>query len=152
MNEVLPGLYVGGLGAVQSEASMRRIDAVISTLLPQSRRFIESDPRVLRGQRDWLFFAVADRPSAPISQFFEPGYRFIKRHRLAGNSVLLHCAAGMSRSVTLVIYYMLRRRLASSPEEALRMVQAKRPIAQPNPGFMAQLSSANRELQRVKRV
>jgi protein-tyrosine phosphatase len=150
MDEVLPGLYVGGLGALTSPSSMQRVDAVVSSLLPQSRAYIERSPQVLRGNRDWLFVAVADREGANISQHFEPVYKFIKRHRLAGDSVLLHCAAGMSRSVTLAIYYMLRRGLYHTPEAALAAIQKKRPIAQPNPGFMRQLHEANLKLQRRK--
>ena len=52
--------------------------------------------------------------------------------------VLIHCSVGRSRSVTVAMAY----RMFTTPDttrDILAHVQAKRPIAQPNPGFMAQL-------------
>jgi dual specificity phosphatase 12 len=141
MTEILPGLYVGDMNALRSPVLMCKIDAVVSALRPTSRQYIETSPEVLRANRDWLFVGVYDLSSAPIEAYFKPVYRFIRKHRLAGDSVLVHCAAGISRSITLVIYYLLRRKLAPNAASALAMIREKRPDAQPNPGFMLKLES-----------
>lgn len=49
---------------------------------------------------------------------------------------------GMSRSITLVIAYMLRRHKSNAsltPEKVLQEIRKSRPVACPNDGFMAQL-------------
>jgi protein-tyrosine phosphatase len=144
MDEVLPGLYVGGLESVMDCNLMQRIDAVISVLKPESRRELE---RIgcLRGKAH-LFIPIKDQASAPIESHFEEVYRFIERNLNSGRTVLVHCAAGRSRSVTLVVYYMLRKGIAHSVSAALNLIRKQRPIARPNPGFKRKLRMAEAEL------
>ncbi len=59
------------------------------------------------------------------------------------NRVLVHCLAGMSRSVTIVIAYLL----ATTPmttTEATEFVRSKRRIIRPNYGFTKQLEQYER--------
>lgn len=46
---------------------------------------------------------------------------------------------GRSRSVTILIAYLLRQYPSLTPHTALAQVQQTRPFAEPNDGFMAQL-------------
>ncbi|KAF7894942.1 hypothetical protein EAF00_006756 [Botryotinia globosa] len=55
------------------------------------------------------------------------------------SAVLVHCAMGRSRSVTILIAYLLRQYPSLTPHTALAQVQQTRPFAEPNDGFMAQL-------------
>ena len=52
--------------------------------------------------------------------------------------VLVHCRAGVSRSATLVIAYLMKRH-GMSLDDALAHVRAKRPRIAPNEGFIQQL-------------
>lgn len=54
-------------------------------------------------------------------------------------AVLVHCAMGRSRSVTILIAYLLRQYPSLTPAIALAQIQQTRPFAEPNDGFMAQL-------------
>ncbi|CAD6450562.1 8aae3b52-b610-4f6a-acc6-dd4518e1bc36 [Sclerotinia trifoliorum] len=54
-------------------------------------------------------------------------------------AVLVHCAMGRSRSVTILIAYLLRQYPSVTPAIALAQIQQTRPFAEPNDGFMAQL-------------
>jgi len=59
------------------------------------------------------------------------------------NRVLVHCFAGMSRSATIVIAYLL----ATTPmttEEATEFVRSKRSVIRPNYGFTNQLKEYER--------
>jgi atypical dual specificity phosphatase len=59
------------------------------------------------------------------------------------NRVLVHCLAGMSRSATIVIAYLL----ATTPmttDEATEFVRSKRSIIRPNYGFTKQLEQYER--------
>ena len=53
--------------------------------------------------------------------------------------VLVHCNAGVSRSSSIVIHYLLTHGLVDSYDNALAVVRKVRPVAQPNEGFEAQL-------------
>ena len=63
--------------------------------------------------------------------------------RAQENTVLVHCLAGMSRSATIVIAYLI----ATTPMtvgEATEFVRSKRKIIRPNHGFVKQLEQYER--------
>lgn len=53
-------------------------------------------------------------------------------------TVLVHCHAGISRSVAIVLAYLMHMRKISV-QDALNLIRSRRPIADPNSGFMHQL-------------
>ncbi|KAM0031995.1 putative phosphoric monoester hydrolase [Helianthus debilis subsp. tardiflorus] len=60
-------------------------------------------------------------------------------------NVLVHCFAGRSRSVTVVVAYLMKTHGMSS-YEALNLVKSKRSVAAPNAGFILQLQSYEKSL------
>jgi atypical dual specificity phosphatase len=61
--------------------------------------------------------------------------------------VLLHCAAGISRSVSLMAAYLMHRtRWQLSAYEALTYIRTRRRIASPNIGFCLQLVRIRRHM------
>lgn len=63
---------------------------------------------------------------------------FIATARATGKSVLVHCAAGRSRSVTVCLsYFMLVTGLAC--DVALARLSKRHPTCEPNPGFHSQV-------------
>ena len=61
--------------------------------------------------------------------------------------VLVHCRAGRSRSVSIVVAYMMNRDKSLSVEKALEVIRETRPNADPNPGFLKQLKALETEIQ-----
>ena len=59
-------------------------------------------------------------------------------------AVFVHCSRGASRSVSVVIAYLIRFH-GFSYENGLEFVRRGRPEASPNPGFKAQLKTFERE-------
>ena len=80
--------------------------------------------------------------SVPVFQthVLPSSYQFIKECIERGENVLVHCAAGKSRSATVVIYYLMKR-FGMSFDEAYRHVQDIRPEIGLNRGFVEMLRS-----------
>ncbi|XP_063521791.1 dual specificity protein phosphatase 22 isoform X11 [Pongo pygmaeus] len=86
----------------------------------------------------YLCIPAADSPSQNLTRHFKESIKFIHECRLRGESCLVHCLAGVSRSVTLVIAYIMTV-TDFGWEDALHTVRAGRSCANPNVGFQRQL-------------
>lgn len=62
----------------------------------------------------------------------------IELARLSGKGCLVHCQAGISRSTTIVVSYLMRHN-AHSFDEAYKYVKKMRPIVSPNISFVGAL-------------
>lgn len=139
MSLILSGrgnLWVGGIESLQM-LDEHNIGAVVTIL--QKDRVLEDAIVDFVGTRPHLRFYMYDSQEEPIEKFFVSSCKFIRRHIRAGRNVLVHCYAGISRSVTLCIYYMMHERGFSNPRVALDHIRRVRPHAGPNPGFMSAL-------------
>lgn len=86
---------------------------------------------------------IDDSPIANIYQYFEPCVEFINNALDAlatpeGQNILVHCAAGVSRSASIVIAYIMSAQRVDY-ETALALVRADRHYVCPNEGFVLQL-------------
>jgi protein-tyrosine phosphatase len=61
------------------------------------------------------------------------------------SSVLVHCAQGKSRSAVICISYLSSLRPTVAISEIAKEVKSKRDMAEPNPGFMEQLNTFQKE-------
>ncbi len=100
-------------------------------------------------------FWIADDEAAAIYSFFGRACRFIHAAHQANpnNRVLIHCAAGMSRSATIATAYALYRHTRLHPRQpmpsvadVIQTLQRKRPIIKPNAGFVKQLGVWRKQL------
>jgi protein-tyrosine phosphatase len=93
----------------------------------------------------WHRFVIDDNEEEKISQYFFDVHNIISAAVCDNKNVIIHCAAGMSRSPSLVIaYLMIDNRWCY--EEAYNYVRNKRPIAEPNIGFVKQLKALEYKL------
>jgi hypothetical protein len=68
----------------------------------------------------------------------EIGYHFINQAVINNKNILVHCMAGVSRSVSVVIYYLMKKHTISY-KDALGIIKQKRKIVNPNDSFRLQL-------------
>ena len=108
---------------------------------------------------DHLYIYIYDLPNINISEHFDETYDFINKHISKNENVLVHCMAGVSRSATIILNYLLRKsyetnQIDSCPcntfRKILNYVRNKRKIINPNPGFQKQLLLKAFEYQKIK--
>ena len=90
---------------------------------------------------------IDDRPEEIILCHLQNAFVFIERHK----SVLVHCAAGISRSASIVIAYVMWKE-GKCFEEAFDAVRKHRKIIDPNFGFCCQLKHEEKTIQNIKLV
>ncbi len=80
-----------------------------------------------------------------IGDYFESAHNFIQQSLNSNGTVLVHCHAGISRSATILIsFYMKTKNMTMY--EALNYIRARRPIVEPNIGFIEILLSYEMQL------
>ncbi|KAE9587371.1 hypothetical protein Lal_00004400 [Lupinus albus] len=90
-------------------------------------------------------FYVCDNEDSNISDIFEEACDFIDRVEQTGQKILVHCFEGRSRSVTLVLAYLMLKKKFTLLEawNALKRVHRR---AQPNDGFAKVLQELDHKL------
>merc|ERR1711963_524803 len=81
---------------------------------------------------------AADNGYQNLKQYFEEAFDFIDLARSRGGSVLIHCQAGVSRSPTIAVAYLIKQ-FPMSLVDAYKFVKNRRSIISPNLNFMGQL-------------
>lgn len=72
-------------------------------------------------------------------------FSFTEEAYQSGQGVLVHCQAGVSRSATIVIAYLMKHTLMTMTD-AYKYVRSRRPVVSPNLNFMGQLLEFERDL------
>ncbi|CAD8120329.1 unnamed protein product [Paramecium sonneborni] len=85
------------------------------------------------------YYFIDDKADFKIQKYFSKVFHDIDRE-LQNTNVLIHCAAGISRSATFVIGYLIKRKQMSY-KQAFNYVKSRRPMIRPNPGFQSILES-----------
>jgi hypothetical protein len=100
-------------------------------------------------QIDYHYISLDDHPDEKISEHFETVNNFIYSNITAGKKVLVHCRAGISRSATLIIAYLMAR-FDMPFTFALAYTRRRRSVVNPNLGFIQQLKEYNEQLNKLR--
>lgn len=132
IDKVIDGLYVGGFMGANNKEALREhgITHVLAIHDSAKAEFPEDF--------EYKCIKVADSSSSDLTVYFADCVDFIHKCRLKGGSAYVHCAAGISRSVTITVMYLMTVS-SFSFEESLTVVQYCREMANPNYGFRLQL-------------
>ena len=86
-----------------------------------------------------------DTPSCRIIDILDECCDYMNNAVKGGGCVLVHCNAGVSRSASVVIAYLMRY-YSMNYEEAFKFVKTKRSFIRPNVGFVEQLKEYEKKL------
>ncbi|XP_078134846.1 dual specificity protein phosphatase 5 [Sander vitreus] len=130
--EILPFLYLGS--AYHASRQDYLSDLHITALLNVSRR----DLQPAKGHYDYKWIPVEDNNMADISSHFQEAIDFIDHVKQSGGKVLVHCEAGISRSPTICLAYIMRTQHLRL-DAAFDIIKQRRAVISPNFSFMGQL-------------
>ncbi|KAG7466844.1 hypothetical protein MATL_G00146590 [Megalops atlanticus] len=88
----------------------------------------------------YKYLEILDLPETAITSYFQECFEFIDQAKAADGVVLVHCNAGVSRSASIVVGYLMSRE-GLAFDEAFDSVKKERPAVCPNPGFLVQLKN-----------
>ncbi|PNF14174.1 Dual specificity protein phosphatase 22 [Cryptotermes secundus] len=131
MFQVLPGLYVGNYRDSKDASQLERFEITHIVAIHDAARKLHPD-------KHYLCVMASDTPDQNLTQYFSLCNDFIHAARLRGGNVLIHCLAGMSRSVTVAVAYIMSV-TSLNWKDALKVVRVGRAVANPNFGFQKQL-------------
>ncbi|NXK56384.1 DUS18 phosphatase, partial [Chauna torquata] len=136
---ITPCLYLSDSAAASSALLLAasHVSTVINVSLEVANMF---HPGV-----EYLHVPVADVPTARISAYFDAIADRIRSVGARGGRTLLHCMAGVSRSATICMAYLMKHHTMSLASTHA-WVRSCRPIIRPNNGFWQQLVQYEYEL------
>jgi dual specificity MAP kinase phosphatase len=88
---------------------------------------------------------VNDSHNEKLLPYFPQAFQFVEKVRKSNECALVHCLAGISRSPTVAIAYVMRH-LRMNCEDAYRYVKSKRASIAPNFNFLGQLLEYEQQL------
>ncbi|KAL0964897.1 hypothetical protein UPYG_G00274090 [Umbra pygmaea] len=130
---ILPHLYLGCQRDVLNKELMQQND--IAYVLNASNTCPKPD---YIPESHFLRVPVNDSFCEKILPWLDRSVEFIEKAKASNACVLVHCLAGISRSATIAIAYIMKR-MDMSLDEAYRFVKEKRPTISPNFNFLGQL-------------
>lgn len=105
-------------------------------------------PNYFPNDFNYLKLGLDDTPQQSLYEILEPSYKFIYKALDNGGTVLIHCHMGISRSVSIVIYFLMKLKQMTYLQ-ALMYIRQHRSIANPNIGFARQLVSVSPEAEKI---
>ncbi|XP_062975445.1 dual specificity protein phosphatase 9 [Elgaria multicarinata webbii] len=139
--QILPNLY---LGSARDSANMDTLAKLgihyILNVTPNLPNLFEKN-----GDFHYKQIPISDHWSQNLSQFFPEAIEFIDEALSRNCGILVHCLAGISRSVTVTVAYLMQK-LNLSLNDAYDLVKRKKSNISPNFNFMGQLLDFEKSL------
>lgn len=133
MSQLDVGLWQGGM---PQQSPTDEWPQPITAVLNLQEEHLDNWPsQVLAG----LWLPITDGPPAPSLDWLNQAVDFIERSRARGLCVLVHCAAGVSRSSLVTVAWAMKTKHLNR-DKAMEFVASKRPVAHPNPAFWDRLA------------
>ncbi|KAK7151392.1 hypothetical protein R3I94_007903 [Phoxinus phoxinus] len=141
---ILPHLYLGSQRDVLNKELMTQngITYVLNASNTCPKPDFISDNHFMR-------IPVNDSYCEKLLPWLDKTNEFIDKAKVSNCRVIVHCLAGISRSATIAIAYIMKT-MGLSSDDAYRFVKDRRPSISPNFNFLGQLLEFERGLQMKK--
>lgn len=136
MSKIFDQLYLGSVADATNPQFLK--DAGITHIV----NCAEECPSPFSQTISYLNLNLKDIPTQSLYHVFEPSFEYIRDNIGMGSIVLVHCAAGISRSTSIVLYFIMKIKNVGY-DQAIAFVRSKRSIVNPNIGFKQQLISVS---------
>lgn len=137
LQEVCPHLYIGSVIAAKNLDNLKKT-GITHVLCCMSGEGCNQGEMKYNNGLAYGYVPIFDMEDEDILSYFEFAIDFIERVQARNGKVLVHCAAGVSRSATIVCCYLMKA-FSLSSRQAIETLKRVRPIIQPNLGFEQQL-------------
>lgn len=132
--QILPHLYLGCRKVASCLPGLRQcgVTHILNVTSSIPNQFKDMDGFVYKQ------IAVEDNLDVDMMQHLSGAFQFIEEARECGHRVLVHCHAGRSRSVTIVLAYLMKF-YDYTLDSAVEYVELRKSDISPNLSFMGQL-------------
>ncbi|XP_030041806.1 dual specificity protein phosphatase 18-like [Microcaecilia unicolor] len=139
MDKITPSLYLSNATSARNRniIAAKHITCIINASMDVQRPTLSGV--------DYIRVPVADLPHVRLSDYFDMVADRIRLVERRNGRTLVHCVAGVSRSATLCIAYLMKYE-GISLREAHNWVKSRRPTIRPNAGFWHQLIAYEKKL------
>ena len=138
LSEIIPNfLYISSYNATKNLELLEKnkITHIINCAADFCENVFEQENKFT-----YLSFYLKDHVLENIECIFYECIKFIENVKEKGGRVLVHCIQGISRSVSIVMAYIIFTKKVTY-DKAFNLVQSKREISSPNFGFSIQLQN-----------
>jgi len=131
INKITEKIYLGDIDGAKKTDFFKK-EKITYTISLAGKMFTPTyDKNIIEFQK---IIDIEDDPKENIIKYFKECIEIIEK----ANKIYIHCMAGVSRSATIVICYLMWKE-KKSLNEILKKVREKRFWVSPNFGFMKQL-------------
>ncbi|XP_069752434.1 dual specificity protein phosphatase 8-like isoform X2 [Narcine bancroftii] len=141
---ILPHLYLGSQKDVLNKDLM--VQNGITFVLNASNSCPKPD---FISESHFMRIPVNDNYCEKLLPWLDESVDFIDKAKVSNCRVLVHCLAGISRSATVAIAYIMKS-MGLSSDDAYRFIKDRRPSISPNFNFMGQLLEYEKSLRLLK--
>jgi protein-tyrosine phosphatase len=138
-NQITSYLWVG---SVDDANDIERLQELGISHILNSAKQIEP-PKDAEELFIYKKISMVDTPEENLLAFLPEAFEFIKEAKESGGCILVHCVAGISRSVAITAAWLMEYEKAHL-KNVMEFIRQRRPIALPNTGF--RLALAHREI------
>lgn len=145
IHEIIDGLYISGEDVATDRDLLAKHGV---THILNLTKHVENK---FKSEITYKQIEINDLPSVAINPFFADSFQFIDSvlndaEATKQSKLLVHCHAGVSRSASFIIAYLMQKRIYVTYDEAYEHLKRIRPIVQPNRGFVKQLKTFQKKL------
>jgi hypothetical protein len=135
------GIFLGSAESARNFPVLQKlgIGSILNAAFPLSSHCAMPD------QFAYCTLNLEDSEEEDIMRVFGKAYEFIENSLAQKRNVLIHCQAGVSRSVAIAASYLMKR-FSLSAKAALQSIQARRPHAKPITHFVKTLEKFELEI------